>query len=236
MEISYFSIKAEIMDHFQESFLQFFIDLAPNNHKDWFDLNRKRYLKDVKEPMQRFVQHLIEVLAEEDPNMKGLEPKNCIFRINRDIRFSKDKTPYKLNTSAVISPAGRKDHRYPGLYFELGPGRLAIAGGAYSMEKETLEQLRRHILSKPDAWSKAASNSNFLRYFESGLQGEENKRLPKEFMEAAQKQPLLFKKQLYYWSEYDAQKILEPGLDNLLMEHFKASAPVRTLLLEAFEN
>jgi uncharacterized protein (TIGR02453 family) len=222
------------MQQFDQSFLDFFIDLAPNNHKDWFDENRKRYQKAVKEPMERFVQHLIDLLGQEEPRLQGLSPKNCIFRINRDIRFSKDKTPYKLNSSAVISPLGRKDHRYPGLYFELGPDRLAIAGGAYSIDKEALEQLRAHMVLNKRAWKAAAADADFLRYFPDGLQGEENKRLPSDLQAHAEELPLLFKKQLFYWREYAPDQIIQPGLDNLLIAHFRATKAVREQLIAAF--
>lgn len=222
------------MHHFDQAFLDFFIDLAPNNHKEWFDENRKRYQKAVKEPMERFVEHLINRLGKEEPRMQGLSPKNCIFRINRDIRFSKDKTPYKLNSSAVISPLGRKDHRYPGLYFELGPDRLAIAGGAYAIDKEALDQLRAHMVLNKQAWKAAAVDANFLNFFPDGLQGEENKRLPAEWQDHAEDLPLLFKKQLFYWREYAPERITEAGLDELLVAHFSASQAVRQLLIEAF--
>lgn len=222
------------MQQFDQAFLDFFIDLAPNNHKEWFDQNRKRYQKAVKEPMERFVQHLIDLLGKEEARMQGLSPKNCIFRINRDIRFSKDKTPYKLNCSAVISPLGRKDHRYPGLYFELGPDRLAIAGGAYAIDKEALDQLRAHMVLNKQAWKAAAVDANFLNFFPDGLQGEENKRLPAEWQAHAEDFPLLFKKQLFYWREYAPERITEAGLDELLVAHFSASQAVRQLLIEAF--
>lgn len=222
------------MNPFDADFLQFFIDLAPNNHKDWFDKHRNRYKKKVKEPMERFVTHMIDKAAAEDPGLAGINPKNCIFRINRDIRFSKDKTPYKLNTSAVISPLGRKDHRYPGLYFELGPERLAIAGGAYAIDKEALEQLRNHMMKHPKAWTKAIEDEGFLRFFD-GVHGDENKRLPPVFAEAAKEQPLIFKKQLYYWAEQDADAILSPNLDQILLDHFRAARPVRELLKAAYE-
>ena len=92
------------MAFFTPDFLQFFIELAPNNNKDWFDINRKRYENSVKEPFKKFVQQLIGELAKSNPAFESLEAKDCIFRINRDVRFSKDKIPYKMMVSAVIAP------------------------------------------------------------------------------------------------------------------------------------
>jgi uncharacterized protein (TIGR02453 family) len=96
------------MSFFTADYLAFFKELAANNHKEWFDANRKRYETSVKEPFKAFTQHLIDELAKKEPAFKELKASDCIFRINRDIRFSKDKTPYKTQCSAVISPNGKK--------------------------------------------------------------------------------------------------------------------------------
>jgi hypothetical protein len=103
------------MTCFTTDFNAFFMDLAKNNNKEWFDANRKRYESSVKKPFHAFVGEAIQRIGKLDRTV-AIEPKEAIFRINRDIRFSKDKTPYKLSCSAIISPAGRKDHAVPGLY------------------------------------------------------------------------------------------------------------------------
>ena len=79
------------MAFFQQEFIDFFIELAPNNNKDWFDVNRKRYENFVKDPFNSFVQHLISEISKTDKNFSDLEPKHCVFRINKDVRFSKYK-------------------------------------------------------------------------------------------------------------------------------------------------
>ena len=221
------------MAFFNPDFQQFFIDLAPNNNRDWFDENRKRYEHNVKEPFKRFVEHLIAKMAEEEAALKEIEAKDCIFRINRDIRFSKVKEPYKLNLSGLISPLGRKDHSYPGMYFELGPEKVVVAGGAYQMDKDQLLQLREHIYKHSAQWNKAATEPEFVDSF-GGLKGEENKRLPAPFMEASSKQPLLLKKQLYYWTELDPSWVLNEKLDEELIRLHLAAAPVRNLLKDVF--
>ena len=106
------------MSHLNENYRQFFVDLAPNNTSEWFNTNRKRYEQDVKIPFNNLVTELISKLANIDKNLEGVKAADCIFRINRDIRFAKDKTPYKLNMSAAIAPGGRKNMSYPGFYFE----------------------------------------------------------------------------------------------------------------------
>jgi hypothetical protein len=127
------------MTFFEPDFLQFFKDLAPNNNKDWFDVNRKRYEEIVKIPFKKFVQHVISEMAKKDSAFKSLEAKDCIFRINRDVRFSKEKQPYKLMVSAVISPKGKKDKAINGVYFELTPEHVRVYGGVYEIEKDDLQ-------------------------------------------------------------------------------------------------
>ena len=126
------------MAFFTQDLLDFFIELAPNNNKDWFDENRKRYEKSVKEPFKDFVNHLIKKLTEIDPAFSEIEAKDCIFRINRDIRFSKEKQPYKLQVSAVVAPEGKKSKAINGVYFEISPEHLRIYGGVYEIEKDDL--------------------------------------------------------------------------------------------------
>ncbi|MCB0846293.1 MAG: DUF2461 domain-containing protein, partial [Bacteroidetes bacterium] len=105
------------MPYFTPDYIAFFEELARNNTKEWFDQNRSRYEKSVKKPFYAFVERMIDLISEDDPAVM-ITPKDAIFRINRDIRFSNDKTPYKTNFSAVVSPGGRKEMVTPGLYFE----------------------------------------------------------------------------------------------------------------------
>jgi uncharacterized protein (TIGR02453 family) len=94
------------MVYFEKDYFEFFKELAANNHKEWFDVNRSRYHSSVKEPFDKFIADLITEVHKIDKKIE-IAPKDAIFRINRDIRFSKDKTPYKLNRSAIISPRQR---------------------------------------------------------------------------------------------------------------------------------
>jgi uncharacterized protein (TIGR02453 family) len=213
------------MAFFTPDFLQFFIELAPNNHKDWFDLNRKRYEKSVKEPFKYFVEHIIKEIAKTDTSFKDLEAKDCIFRINRDIRFSKDKTPYKMNVSAVVAPEGKKSKAVNGVYFEFGPEHVRVYGGIYEIDKEDLLSVREGIANDVKGFQEAYSNSRFKNVFGTIL-GEKNKVLPKELKEAAEKEPLIFNKQWYFYAQFDAETVLNPKLDQLLLNCFEAGKPV----------
>lgn len=212
------------MKYFTKEFLNFFIELAPNNNKEWFDENRKRYHDVVKEPFDKFVGDLLKEMAKKDKELKGIEAKDCVFRINRDIRFSKDKTPYKLNRSAAISKGGRKDTSSPGLYFEFTPEHARVYTGAYQPSKEQLEAIRDEIASNLDKFNKIVTDKEFVNTF-SEVHGEKNARLPKELKLASEKQPLLFNKNFYIYHTFPAEIILKDNLIEALLKPYDVATP-----------
>lgn len=219
------------MAWFTTDFNQFFKDLARNNNKEWFDANRERYEASVKKPFEAFTTAVIERVAKHDKAV-AITAKEAIFRINRDIRFSKDKTPYKLNTSAIVSPAGRRDHVSPGIYYELGPENVRIYGGVYMPDKEQLEGIRLAIMHDPKGFRKAISAPAFTDLFGT-VQGEANKVLPAEFKEAAKKEPLIANKQFYVVAELCPSLVADPKLMDVVMEHYQALLPFNTWLAKA---
>ena len=220
------------MKFFDPDFLNFFIELAANNHKEWFDTNRKRYEKSVKKPFENFIEHVITEIQKYDSSIQ-IPAKDAIFRINRDIRFSKDKSPYKLDRTAIISKKGRKDHSAPGFYLSLGPEKMMLGGGAYFMRPPQLAKLRNYIMVHPKKFNKAINDNGFIEKFKN-LQGEENKRLPnKEMTRAAENMPLLYKKQMYYMADLDANTILSSHLMDVVTEYYLAAKPVESFLTEA---
>jgi uncharacterized protein (TIGR02453 family) len=217
------------MAWFDDDYNRFFKELARNNNKEWFDANRKRYEQNVKKPFAAFVLELIKRVHTLDKQVH-IEPKDAIFRINRDIRFSKDKTPYKLSCSAIISPGGRKDHSTPGLYFELGPEHVAIYGGRYQPEPEDLRMVRAHIAGNLKKFKTLREDKTFMKLFGS-IQGERNKVLPAELKAAAEKEPLLYNKQIYWAAELPAKLVTDPKLADILMDHYRAMRPLNEFLL-----
>lgn len=213
------------MVFFSADYLNFFIELAANNNKDWFDLNRKRYEQNVKKPFADFVQHLIDLLAAKDPTFKDLEAKDCIFRINRDIRFSKDKSPYKMMCSAVIAPEGKKSKAVNGVYIELGPEHMRVYGGVYEIDKEDLEIVRDTIAQDVLEFQKAYKNPIFVKTFGEIL-GERNKIIPTHLREAASIEPLIFNKQWYFYTQFEPEMILQNNLDQIVVACYKAGRPV----------
>jgi uncharacterized protein (TIGR02453 family) len=213
------------MAFFKPDFLQFFIDLAPNNNKEWFDINRKRYEQVVKEPFKKFVQLIIDELSKTDAAYKNLEAKDCIFRINRDIRFAKDKSPYKMMVSAIIAPGGKKSKAINGVYFEFGPEYVRVYGGIYEIEKDDLLTIREGIAENIGKFQKAYNNQNFKEVFGTIL-GTKNKILSKDLKEAAEKEPLIFNKQWYFYKQFEPEIIISEDLDQVILKCYEAGRPV----------
>jgi uncharacterized protein (TIGR02453 family) len=217
------------MAWFTPDFNRFFKELAANNNKDWFDANRERYLTSVKQPFEVFVAEVIARVAKLDPQVR-IEPKEAIFRINRDVRFSRDKAPYKLIRSAIVSPAGRKDHGIPGIYFQLGPEATEFYGGAYMPDRDEVHRIRARIAKDLRKFKSLREAPAFVKHVGS-IQGEVNKVLPAEFKAAAAKEPLLFNKQFYYGAQLPARTVIDPKLADILIEHYVAMRPMNRFLL-----
>lgn len=213
------------MKYFNPGFNDFFKELAANNHKEWFDANRKRYMKEVKQPFEDFVKAYIEALL---PLMPGLEreAKKAVFRINRDVRFSKDKTPYKLHAAAYLSPYGKKDPYSAGIYFQFGPEHVMIAAGLYQPDNAQLKRVRHAIAADPSQIASLTNAPAFKKYF-GEIKGEENKRInDPELAKAALKNPLLMKKQMYFETLYESDFITSPDMLAHMLDHYRAAAPV----------
>ena len=128
----------------QSSTVQFLKTLSKNNNKVWFDAHRDQYL-DAKKDFENFVATLIKKAATFDSDVKELQVKECVFRINRDIRFSKNKTPYKTNMGASINRGGKKSI-YAGYYFHIEPGGKSFVGGGLWMPMgPELKKIRQEI-------------------------------------------------------------------------------------------
>lgn len=128
----------------QSATLKFLKDLQKNNNKPWFDVNRKRY-EAARADFASFIQQVIDKHGKKDPGIRNLVAKDCMFRINRDIRFSKDKSPYKNNFGASINKGGKQSIASAGYYFHLQPGASFTGGGIWMPAPEDLRKVRQEI-------------------------------------------------------------------------------------------
>lgn len=152
--------------------LQFLDDLKANNNRDWFLENKKRY-ETFKTDYQQLVADLLNVMKPLDASLEMLEVKNCTFRINRDIRFSKDKTPYKSHLGIWLS-SGAKGLNRSGYYIHLEKGSSFIAGGLYCPEAEDLKKMRKEIAFFHDDLEAILDDKNFKKEFKDFDRNEKN--------------------------------------------------------------
>lgn len=159
--------------------LTFLKDLKNNNNKEWFQDNKSRY-EDAKSDFEEFIGVLIQNIAKFDPPIAELIPKKTIFRIYRDVRFSKDKSPYKLNLGAHLAANRSKVHDRAGYYIQIQPGNSFLAGGAYDPGNPWITQIRTEIDYNTKEFKKLINSASFKKYF-GEISGEKLKTAPKGF-------------------------------------------------------
>lgn len=168
----------------QTSTLQFLKQLAKNNHKEWFDANRKKY-EAAKADYAASVQNIINTFSKTDAAIASLEAKKCMFRINRDIRFSKDKSPYKINFGASINAGGKISYN-AGYYLHIQPGESFVGGGVYQPMPDVLKKIRQEIDYNFDEFKKIIGSKKFKSVYTAGLstgEGMSLSRPPKGYEE-----------------------------------------------------
>jgi uncharacterized protein (TIGR02453 family) len=143
----------------QPSTIKFLKNLKKNNNKPWFDAHRREY-EIAKADFANFIQQVIDKHSKNDPSIKLLVAKDCMFRINRDIRFSKDKTPYKTNIGAYINRGGKKS-LFGGYYFHCEPGQSFIGGGLWMPMPPELNKVRQEIDYNFPAFKKIITSKKF---------------------------------------------------------------------------
>ena len=148
----------------QPTTLKFLQTLKKNNTKEWFDVNRKQY-EIAKADFAALIDAVIKTFGKKDPSIANLQAKECVFRINRDVRFSKNKEPYKTNMGASITAGGKKI-AMAGYYIHLEPGgKSFVGGGLYMAEPDKLKKVRQEIDYNWDAFSKILQNKKFKEHY-----------------------------------------------------------------------
>jgi uncharacterized protein (TIGR02453 family) len=162
-----------------EHTLQFLEQLQQNNNRAWMEINKPAY-QEVRHILLKATGQLIQGIGEFDSDIASLQPANCIFRINRDIRFTKDKSPYKNNMGAYFAKGGKKGG-YAGYYLHLQPNNQSfIAGGIYDPSPEVLKKVRQEIDYNGDKLALITEDKRFKELF-GKLQGGSLQRPPKSY-------------------------------------------------------
>ncbi len=208
-------------------------ELSENNTRPWFQANHDRYERDVRAPFVELVEELIYRLRELDPEIP-MEPRDAIFRIARDVRFSRDKSPYKPWLAAAVAAGGRRTGRAPGFYFAVRCDGIEVGGGLYQPDPELVPRIRRFIAREGERLKRALRSKAYRAWFGGELLGDRNKRLPAELAAAAAQYPWVANRQFYYFAEHhDASHVTRPDLADWLFEHFRAARGVHDFLKEA---
>lgn len=190
-----------------QSTLQFLRELAENNNRDWFTENRKRY-ETSKKDLEKLVEAVLKGVNEFE-SLPNTEVKDCIFRINRDVRFSKDKSPYKQWFSAAIGPGGRHSGRTD-FYLHIQPGESFLGAGMWAPTPKHLAKFRQEIDFNPQELKSIIEAPAFRDYFPE-IWGESLQRMPKGYPENHPDIALLKRKQLFFMHKYSDADVTSPG-------------------------
>jgi uncharacterized protein (TIGR02453 family) len=217
------------MKTIKKSTLDFLSSLKVNNNRDWFIQNRSLY-QEAKVNFESFVQEIINNIIEFEPIMKGLEAKSCVYRINRDIRFSNDKSPYKANFGAFIVRGGKKNgDKFAGYYIHLEPGNNMIAGGAYMPPAPWLNVIREKIDEEPDNFKRIINAKDFIHYFKK-IDGEQLKKAPKGYPSDHPDIDLLKFKSYLVVNEVSDELVLQDDYFSHVMRVIRAMKPFNDFL------
>lgn len=208
---------------------RFLKDLKKNNDREWFAANKKRYEEHLKDPALR-------IIAAFAPELKKISPHfmatpRSLFRIYRDTRFAKDKSPYKTHVGIHFRHDRSKDVHAPGFYLHVEPGSAFIGVGIWHPDSGALRKIREHIVEEPAGWKRASRAKAFNAAFE--LSGDRLKRPPKDF---DPEHPLI---EDLKWKDYIGiaelpdSYVTDPGLPKALGKTFKAGTPFMRFLCEA---
>lgn len=203
--------------------LKFLRALKRNNRREWFRAHREEYEKFVRAPMVEMVLALRRDFATLAPEMVA-DPAVSLYRIYRDTRFSKDKSPYKTHTAAVFPRRGLAKHSGAGLYFHIAPGEVLVGGGIYAPEPQELLAVRQHIADHHRAFRSIVESPEFRKVFED-LGGEKLQRVPKGFPADHPAVEYLKQKQFLAGCVFPAEFAVSPNFYPTLLDRFHKMMP-----------
>jgi len=211
--------------------LQFLKELSTNNNREWFNDNRKRY-EESRDKMIFLTDVLINEIGKFDSEVRGIGPKDCVFRIFRDVRFSKDKRPYKTNFGSFICKGGRKSMN-PGYYFHIEPGRSFLGGGIYMPPAEPLRAIRNYMSEHAEEFIEITTDTTFKKDFPE-MYEDRLKTAPKGFPKDHEFISLLRYKSFIFSKEIDDLVVKSDGYIEQMVQSFRQLQPVNGFLYESF--
>jgi len=216
--------------------LQFLDDLKKNNNRDWFQDNKKRY-EIFKKDYHQLVSDFLDVMKPLDPSLELLEVKNCTFRINRDIRFSKDKSPYKAHLGVWMS-TGAKGANRAGYYVHIEKEASFIAGGFYSPEAADLKKVRKEIAFFHEDLEAILADKNFKKEFGSLDVNETNslKSMPRGYEKDHPAIEFLKLKSFTATQKYDISEVTQKDFVAKMSKKLIALKPLNEFINRALDT
>ena len=216
--------------------LQFLDDLRKNNNREWFQDNKKRY-EVFKKDYHQLVSDFLDAMKPLDPSLELLEIKDCTFRINRDIRFSKDKSPYKSHLGVWMS-TGAKGANRSGYYVHIEKGGSFIAGGFYSPEAEDLKKVRKEIAFFYDDLQEILNDKNFKKEFGSLDVNENNslKSMPRGYEKDHPAIEFLKLKSFTATQPYDISEVTKKDFVKKMSQKLIALKPLNEFINRALDT
>ncbi len=216
------------MSYFTPKLFAFLKDLKANNTRPWFESSRQRYEAEVREPMLRFITDLGPRLRRISPHLTA-DPRpvgGSMFRIHRDIRFSRNKSPYKTNVGAHFPHARARDAHAPGLYLHLAPGQSFGGGGLWHPDAEALKKVRDRIVGRPKEW-KAVKGPGVE------IEGDALKRVPGGYDPAHPFAEDLKLKDFYVMEEFTERQVSGRDFMDRFLAAARGAAPLMQFLTKA---
>lgn len=214
--------------------LSFLRKIKKNNNTEWMKANKEEYLEARKE-FEFLVQELIVRLSQWDDRFTFLEPKNCIFRFNRDIRFSDNKNPYKENFAAFFGIGGKKS-TLPGYYVSISPKEIFVGGGLWQPEPDKLIKVRRYVADHGDELQKIIKDKKFVKTFGTLSDEDTLKRVPKGFDADHEFANFLKLKSFIASKEFTATEALDKNFGKNIDKALKDLKPLNDFLHKALTS
>jgi uncharacterized protein (TIGR02453 family) len=212
----------------------FLTDLAANNNREWFQENKAAY-EEAKREVEQFVNLLIPQLGSFDERVKYLTAKDCMFRIFRDVRFSKDKSPYKTNMGAWITGRGRKSPG-PGYYLHIQPGESFLAAGVYMPEPEQLKMLRKEIYYNISEFLAILADPALKSYFGGVDEWDKAKTAPKDFPKDFEQIEILKNRHYTISCPVSDEQVMNDNFLSWVSDAFRTTNAYNRFLLRALEG
>lgn len=211
---------------------QFLEELKENNNRDWFQANRARFESELREPLLQFIEAFAPKLEQISPFFMAIAKKSggSLFRIFRDVRFSKDKSPYKTNAGIHFRHENGKDAHAPGFYLHMAPDECFCGAGLWRPDSASLRLIREAIMEKSDDWKKVSANPKFELY------GEQLKRPPRGFPKDHALVEDLKRKDHIAYVKLTIEDIVSPNFLDVYTQHCENMSSYVSFLCDALEQ